>query len=629
MDWSPDQGVHLFLLSGDSAAASGLEAAVRGKRPDARRLNAADLVQKAADRLRDSWRSWMADLETGLAAGPRLRDAFFDRTRGWSLWWVNPLAEASPLKWNLFIRMAQTEAVAALLERGGYDRLCVACSDRRQREAFRRLAVDAHCAFQTLDVTLSLGERLRLTLKTGGPFWLVLRALFFGGVFAGRIFRARRLGVPGTSDARTAFVTYFPAGASGPSGYRSPYFGAVSDFWRRSPGSVAWWAMYVPLGGAPFGEAVRAAGRLQAAGEPVYLIHQFGTWGGVFRAVAAWVHLLLRSIVWDRRLWGPTSPGRPWRPALTPLLAALWREGTWGWAGLEALLWEALFAEAFRRAPRLTEAVYPMEMHAWELAFNAAGRRFRPGLRTIGFQHASIGRHEWNYRRDPREMGNSPADLSAPIVAAANGSVPARLLSEGGFPRVVQVEAVRHFSIGRTSTRPRERAVLIAGSLDVGETGRLLEWTAAAFSSDADFEIWFKPHPGNVPPFRWAARVPAGLPAWRLRDEPLDELLLLARGVILGGTSAALEAVAAGCPVVIPVLPDVLYMNPLPDDGPWLRRVSDPAQLAAVVREFLVEMPPDAGRGLEFVKTYWNLDCDLPGWRSLAAEDDTTKGIPQ
>jgi hypothetical protein len=189
---------------------------------------------------------------------------------------------------------------------------------------------------------------------------------------------------------------------------------------------------------------------------------------------------------------------------------------------------------------------------------------------------------------------------------------------------VAEVEAVRQLAIGRNIPGERQRAVVLAGSFDCRETELLVDW-AKALAEIPNVEVWFKPHPANAMlpfPERKGPR-----PGWRVRSEPLGELFGSACAAILGGTSAALEAVAAGCVVIVPVFADVLSMTPLPDDCPWMRRVSDSAGLVVTVRDALATRLGDAKRRLEFVKSYWHLDSDLRRWRVLATVTGDGKGI--
>ena len=106
---------------------------------------------------------------------------------------------------------------------------------------------------------------------------------------------------------------------------------------------------------------------------------------------------------------------------------------------------------------------------------------------------------------------------------------------------------------------------------------------------------------------------------YKIVHSDIAVLLEAASAVFVPSSTVALEAVAFGCSVIIPLFPDTMLMNPLVDaayhDYSLITSTDDfKARVEDVIfknRDAVCE------KSKEFVKNYWNLDKTLPLWTSI------------
>ena len=149
-----------------------------------------------------------------------------------------------------------------------------------------------------------------------------------------------------------------------------------------------------------------------------------------------------RELARDRRTASLHGWGSPWFAARLPFL--LWRmpddlrdvPESWllkraiarenGGGALAMTRWQEHCQSRWLTATRPAAVAWPWENHPWERSFARTARRL--GVGTIGYQHAVIGRHQFNF--SPRS--NPDGDDSLPDVIMCNGPAYRQQLEELG-----------------------------------------------------------------------------------------------------------------------------------------------------------------------------------------------------
>jgi surface carbohydrate biosynthesis protein (TIGR04326 family) len=265
-------------------------------------------------------------------------------------------------------------------------------------------------------------------------------------------------------------------------------------------------------------------------------------------------------------------------------------------------------------------------MHAWEKALNAAKNGINPPIRTIAYQHSSLSKNDLGYFYDRSETNRTgkTSDLPLPDILACNGKYLYDLLSESGYPNLIETEAVRYLYLDKVlSMKPVSRkgrpVLLVAGPYNRNEARALVALVSTAFPMVDQFDIWFKGHP-SLPlegifeelGFNY---LKAG---FMIKHDNISEYLNDAWVVIVPTSTVAMEALAAGCEVIVPVFPDVMIMNPLADFDDHYHGVTTPQELRLAMERIIGGSFEDNIEGRRsFIRNYWNLDPSLPRWSRI------------
>ncbi|MBI5240588.1 MAG: hypothetical protein HY926_08955 [Elusimicrobia bacterium] len=581
--------------------------------------DAARLLREETDRLREEIVRWSCDLGEAPACGGRVKDALLLPGGGFSTWWAGLLSEKNTLKSPLFHRLAQLGLARRVLGAGRYGRCFISVQDPLLGEALSLAAREADAVPQEerrSGVPWSVRHPVLRVVITAVGFWLRTagRHLRLRLSWRGR---ARR--IAGCSEHLC--VSYFPlvdrrAAAAGR--FLNRFTGELQGLAARCGKRLSWILVYIPLEGRSFGDALGLAREFSAKGENLFFWEEVLDLGSLLRAMWFW----LRQAFIGERLLASGGPGGLVPPLLgaggAPLTRALWRISFWGAGPMEGILYYAAFSAAWRRLEGVRRCVYNCEMLVLEKAINAARSKARPGLRTVGFQHSTLSRNFWSHFYDRRELVRSGAesDLPLPDVLAANGRLPAEMLEAAGYS-VTMAESLRYLYLQRILSEPpraRRSGLLVIGSIDRQETVALLRFVGAAFPRAGDADILFAAHPA-LPASRLRAEIP---PAVAACQGPLAEAMAAAGIVLSGASTAAFEALAYGCEVVVPVFRGVMFMNPIGEFPEVCHLVHEPEELRHVMERLTrgdSRHDPEVGR--RFIRDYWLLDERMPRWRAL------------
>lgn len=281
---------------------------------------------------------------------------------------------------------------------------------------------------------------------------------------------------------------------------------------------------------------------------------------------------------WGSPLYALALTFARWRPAAADSNGALgWlvrraaaRDG--GTAQGAAIAWQIHCQRRWLRATRPKAVAWPWESHGWERALCRDARAL--GTRTIGYQHATIGRTELNYH--PGGLPDPAAALPDRILCV--GGLALRQLAAWGVPgdRLAVGGALR-YAAGSVPTVDPLGPVFFALPADRAIAAQMVA-AAAALARP----VLIRPHPVygvEIPETALLRRATAGL-----------EHQAMVAAVVFCATSVGLEAVLAGLPtirfiargcVALDILPNNIGVPAADFDGleAALRTVAPPAAL--------------------------------------------------
>ncbi|GEM_PF-2098216 len=607
-----------------------------------RRLDVPRLVDAEVTGLRQRLPAWARDVAERVVDGRPVASWLRRKPGVESSFWSGSIAEKNPLKTPELFLVAQVRAVDKQLTDGGYQ----ACRLLLGGGLLRRTLVDvarAHdVSVAASSTTSSWRARLRSWLEGDGAVatpmaaWLVWSRFLAWGLMA----RGLTFGAAGLEPPATLFVSYFPhvdrrAAASGR--FVNRYVGPLQD--RLTEAGPVWWlGLFVFIDGRGFREAASLARRFVAGGERLALLEAYGTPLAMVRVWLEWWRLSRRARRLRLAMEVPLARGLL-PPSSEVLARRLWRRSYEGIDLMRGLYYAAVCEQAISDARTASRCLYLCEMQTWEHALVAAARR--AGVPTLGYQHTSVSRNYYFYSQAPGQLDGAPTPdgLAVPDQLVANGERPRALLAESGYPGLVMAESVRYLGLRAALAADRPTGdgrpvVLVAGSIIERETAALLSLVGTTWPADgsplpdADVTLWLKGHPSQ-PIVPVAERVGLSLddPRLVIKEGDIAALLPEVDLVVVPTSAVAIEALAYGCEVVVPVFGTFPAMTPLAGFDDVYRRVHSPEELRALVSTFCAEGPRvDRETKRAFVESYWCLDPSLPRWSRLLGLDARSTG---
>ena len=622
---------HGFCLSGDPATAEICNGVFERKCDSATLLPSARLVNEEVEAMRPLLAQWCHDLGEARLGSRSARAWLRIGETDASAWWFSLLAERNPFKSDLMLRAAQLGAIRTLLASGEYASCHACCADHALNAAIRRVAAEcgvfAHVRRRTL---LGRVRNLPALLK-GSVAWQMLMALavivrfFVQGLCARRKLPALAKRLPRKGD--TLMVSYSPAHAGTPEAYRNRFYGPLQDRFAAKAAQTAWLYMHVNLGGKRFSQSVDEAATHFASGTRISLLQEHLPPLALFTVLGRWCLLAGKGLMLSRQLCDAAVTA-PFSPACRAYLRRDWLASTAGKTGAEGILFHAAYEALFRSIPAPERTVYCLEMHAWEKALCRAAQD-NGVANVIGFQHAAFSRNYFHFYHAPESTHSArlPLQLPLPDIIAASGAHSAAEFRSCGYPRVEEVESIRTLYVNGLFAKAAElgageaRAILLAGSIDRKENTTMLGIALEAARASQGMKLLLKGHP--LCPFkdileRFAAAGSAK-PDTEECTGTLPDALQRAVFVFVPTSTASIEALAFGCKVVLPLVPDGILMNPVIDFPEKYTTASCGQELLAIMQtEMTPEQRQDAARASEaFIRSYWNLEAELPKWGAV------------
>ena len=279
-----------------------------------------------------------------------------------------------------------------------------------------------------------------------------------------------------------------------------------------------------------------------------------------------------------------------------------------------------LLFEALRYLPTQQYCVYLQENMDWEFALIWIWKLL--GHKTIiGYPHTTVRFWDLRYFFDLRCFENcSSATLPVPDKIAVNGNLAKQSLLEFGYPPeyLIEVEATR---FGYLSSAPKNLLFPLSKLFCIGvllgfskhENLRQINVLLAALQKlDYSFRIIVKPHPLLPVDESLFPTIKV-----EIKTNPVSELLPFCNIVYTGSTtSAAVDAVCYGVPVISLLDPVCLNLHPLRSEK-CIIFVNSAEELATAVLNAKNSIPI-----IQSSLNYFLLDPNFNRWKSLIATTD-------
>lgn len=631
--------IDLFPLTGSIKVLHAVEDRLRSFGLDSvKTINSAHIIDRHVDLLRERVHKWASDFGEARIWNKTLKARFLLPGCDVSTWWFSFFSEKNTLKTKAFLMIAQVRALREILIRDRYDQIVVSVKDKSLRDSLMNVARRLDTPFSELAQTSTRGTRNRIKnyfVRAG-----LAGDLTFAFLYIVRILRRKYIILryfPSISKRFMAadsllFISYFPylekeSAAKGI--FRNKYALALQDKLGAAGVPITWVFMYDPIENISFEDAIKLSKKFMQNEETIFFLDEFLSFWDLFIGVT----LFLRQVVLSTILYPFVKDNWQMEPIgeeCSPIISSLWKTSFCGVPGIQGIIYSLTFKGLFKKMKSIKDCLYYSEMHAWEHSLNAAKSQSSMEVRSIGYQHSSIPRNWFCYFNDLSETRRTGAvtDLPLPNVLACNGELMCEQLSESNYPGITRVEALRYLYLDtilstNISTRSKKSVLLVAGSIDRHETTLLASLVNQSYPSKGTVEVWFKGHPSM--PFKQIFDEleidPIEL-GYVICQGDISRHLAQARSVLVPSSTVAIEALAFGCEVIVPVFPDTMLISPLVGFDQYYHKVSNSDELIMLVDKIM------GGYSLKsieeyrrFVRRYWDTDPTLQKWSKLLIGD--------
>ncbi len=603
-------------------------------------IDSANGVNQAMCNLRNEFHEWSYRLGEQKVGKKNLKEWLLLPGCNLSAWWMSLLASQNTIATNAYFKMAQVFAIEQCLKEYSPNVCHVALSDYETRKSLSLLCKEMNIRFVKLKKLKScsrksLKDRVRNQLKSLRFFGHLLLGFynifseFYKGCQIRKILGKRKERFPDSNSL--CFIGCFPAiekEAAKRGEYRNTFAFTLQDFMKSEGIAMTWLLMPIPYDGYTFSDSLNLAKRFVQNGEKLFFVQEFLTIKGMLKALLLWVRQVFISTFLFRRLKHHGLYTKVINPCYYPMIKTLWASSFVDAIGASGILYSQIFSEFFKKVPNIVDCLYYFEMNSWGKALCAAKNKFKPKTRIIGFQHSVLSKNYLHYFPHPKQLiiEGLLTDLPMPDVLASNGELTGAMLSTC-YPSLIELESVRYLSINKvlSESMPQHTSlpvllVACAGGISgIKETRSMIQLINAAYPKVTNFEIWFKPHPTiNIREIFDELDIQCEQCGYKIVDTNISQCLMRAWGVVVGSSTVALEGLAHGCEIILPVFVDAPLMSPLMDFNEYCYTVSTPEELLQTWNKVkLSEFRADIDRKREFVRQYWCLDAGLPRWRAL------------
>lgn len=588
-------------------------------------LDSASYVNQSVDDLQTNIHAWSCNLGNHTIRNKKLKEWMLLPDKNISTWWFSLISEKNSLHDDAFLKIAQINAIHETLIRQNYSNCIVTLSDRKQAKILINLCLRLNINVRsTAAKTSSQGDHL---LFSCGRAVITLCKWMAYSCFIKLNLSSLKKRLKKANPF--LFVSYFPnvsAEDANKAKFQNKYAIPLQDKFRKLKIPISWILMPVQYNGYSFYSSIKLAKKFLKNDESIFILYEFFNAKIFIKSLLWWIRQVFISyfvfyMIDKRQLTGSLTCKES-----LPMIRHLWLISFADACGMRGIIYYLTFSELFKKMQVTTQCLYYCEMQAWEKALNAAKKIQSPAIKTWGFQHTAVTKNHFNYFYDPRETIQTEYNLNMPLpdLLLANGKRMYRLLFECNYPNLHEVEAIRHLYLSNIIDQPRfehkkNPVLLIAGSFDKVETKSLITMVHQAFPAADKFEIWFKGYPANpVEPLFNELNIHVEKAGYKIFHHDIASLLDAASIVFVPGSTVAVEALAYGCRVIVPLFVDVIQKNPLVGTDAKYDLVSSVEEFKRVVNDAVWNQ--DAINFVDirqYINDIWNIENKLPLWEEI------------
>ena len=601
---SSDSTVYLFSLTSLSHTVDKLKSTLSDRGFKIEEIDTVSLLNKKTDEIKAKYINFIAELpEKVTVNGENLRNWFaIDETT--SLWWLSLVAEKNTVKSDSFQNLVQLDSIISVIKEQMVKGILFGCGSKKLKTATGDYSKECSIEFRCLP-TKEMRSRKERMMALQKLFYLkhFLLLLFFaisrfrkGQRIRKKLGKIRRK----QENKKFMIVTYYPnidMSSAQQGVFKNQFYPYLQKNLESEGDSLVWVLLSVDNNAISFDESLKFAEQFIMKGYRLFFYEEFDSYYIQIKTLFRIFLIGLKFLKSEKNIRGKYK-FRDY--SFYSIFRDEWYSSFTGFVGYEGLLYYSLF-KAMLKELDVEKCLYYCEQHAWEKALICARNSVNSRIKLYGYQHSTVPPMLLNYFNDPREISRIGRDYAMPTPnwLLCNGNRTTNQMINCGWPedRVKIVEAIRLDHLKKVieeSFTNKKDIILYVSSINRVECGAILNVINEAFYDEKEInmgEIWVRFHPFlNIKRTLEQAKLKENALSFKIKREKLEDLLPEVKVVIVGETSAALEALAFGAKVIIINVPELIDMSPLREvNSDLIERVSSVEELRIKANEFIKE----------------------------------------
>ena len=599
-------------------------------------LPSANYVNNQADKLGDKLEKIRLEYSRKTHNKELLIDQFII-DKNISTYYFTELVERNVYKYQYYKLLAQFDAIKYFLdEKGDIDLIIYSIKDEKLEESI-----------ETLDISVENLKNKKLIYKKLGKK-LSLMKQFIKGIMMGFLYISRLLfyflvqkfyahSNNFTDDNKIKIISYFPyidSEEEKKGKFNNLYYLPLQEHLLKDEISHSWLLIYAKIKGNSYLDSSQIAKRIIS--DKYLFLEGLLSIKTILRIAVLWLSQSIKYLFLRRHFFGQKTESRP----IEEIYAQQSLDNSY--FGLSVLSGIAYYYQFINYAKTLDSTklvIYLNEMQTWERAFNAAFLKYRPNIKRIGYQHSSVAKRIFHYYSE-RTQESTHFSEPLPDYFAVNGEIPKQELTKSYGDKIITLEALRQLQIkesketGLVKNHPQIQKtlnlsqLLYIGSYDRYEAIKILDFVSEAidinsrsYSGIID-EVIVKPHPSCDLTKEVRERDVENDTKMSISNENIDDILPYVGFVIVGSSTAAIDAVRNNCKIYVPIFSDHIILSPLSGYDDFFTYVSEPNELCRLIDDHyadsdLIREAKEREMKDQFIEEFWLLEKSLSNWKKV------------
>ncbi|MFH1395267.1 MAG: hypothetical protein ABIH09_03835 [Candidatus Omnitrophota bacterium] len=570
--------IYLFPLTSKSSIIKAVDAEFKTKGYETHIISSVEVINVRDKLVRDKYIEFVSAFPEKISWHGKNLKEIFRIDKNLSFWWLSSIAEKNVYKSDAFNRLVQMDSIVSEILRYEVSEVIYSAGSSKLKKALCEFSRNNRISFKVLKTRYNLSFRENLCdgtrfvsarhffIATAKSVSMFLRVLRVKMSFV--LLNKKRNEI--FNRAPIMIVTPYPdfdKAFADKGKFKNRYYVHLQEGLAADKENIVWISMFVRNKAVSFDESVKCARTFAEKGNGFFMLEEFVSLNTQIKALWKIAASSIKFLFLKRKIREASNFGK--------FNAYTFFENDWyssfaGSDGYYSLVLYYTFMNIFNNVCP-AKAVYPCEMRAWEKAFIAARNAVQKETVLFASQSGTVPKMHMNFFNHPDELnkeGSYPMPQADEILC--NGPLSREYMMESGWQddKIKVVEALRYMYLKDVLEKDfsslKKKKVILLLSISPEESSSILSMSYDAFKDMNDVEVWIKPHPFlDLDKVFYLSGVPKQIKNFTVKEGPLKDFLPEAMAAVTGESSAAVEALAFGCRVLIVNVPEWINLSPL------------------------------------------------------------------